>query len=610
MKRNLSSWRLVLWLVALFLVILGAKLWVIQLYGSWLPVWDQWDEANRFFRPWREGGLTWHDWLGPHNEHRIFFTRLLDFLLIRLNGRWDTLLQMTINAVLHAGYACALAYCLWNFLGRKSHGLICLLVAPFFALPFAAENVIRGFDSQQYFVIIGSLATLLGLGFASPGSRWWWLGLLAAILNLFTMASGLLAPLAVAGLMGLRAFKLKKLTWASGTTLVTCLAVFALGLALSVSLPADRPSQARSLADFTAVLARNLGWPFLDQPAMIVIVCLPLVLLLVLYFRPEFSERRAAEFLLGFGLWGLLQSAALAYGRANYNDPQGSRYLDALCIVSMASVFGLVLLSKRFAPVRFPAWTAWLLPLAFAGLIFFGIWQLSRQTVDFFLASVRVDDLIEEESVRAFAATDDACWLQDKLVPLPNPPLTIAMLRDPNLSVIMPPLCRAPGASANTNDGWLSAVTQAVRRRAMGVLLAGLALFICTSVMDATGRQGNFPERRFGGVVCLLTGLLVFVWVWPNRNLDPAGQDRDLHRILAFHFMACGDYKQAALQWTAVLRLRAESPETGVDPYPSSGFLRPSQLARQSITRVAAGSDSNLVGWLNENLKVAEARPQ
>ena len=371
MKANTSSLRCGAWLFALFLVILGAKLWVIQLYGSWLPVWDQWSEADLFFRPWMNGSLTWHDWFAPHNEHRIFFTRLLDFAVISLNGRWDTLLQMTINAVLHAGYAVALAYCLWNFLGRKNPGLVCLLAAPFFALPFAAENTIRGFDSPQYLLAIGSLATLIGLGFVPPGSRWWWLGLAAAVLNLLTMAAGLLAPLAVAGLMGLRALKGKKLERANGITLAAGLAVFALGLVMSPGVPADRPLQAKTLADFTTTLALNLAWPFLDHPAMIVVVCLPLVVLLVLYFRPDFSECRAAEFLLAFGLWGLLQSAALAYGRANYIDAQGSRYLDSLCVVALASLFSLVLLSKRFTPVRFPGWTTGLWPLAFAGLLFF-----------------------------------------------------------------------------------------------------------------------------------------------------------------------------------------------------------------------------------------------
>jgi hypothetical protein len=598
----------VAWLCALFLVILGAKLWLIQLYGSPLPVWDQWSEADQFFRPWQEGRLTWHDWVAPHNEHRIFFTRLLDVLLIRLNCQWDMLLQMTVNAVLHAGYAVGLAWLLWNFPGRKNMGLVCLLVAPFFALPFAAENTIRGFDSSQYFLIIVSFAALLGLGFAPPGSRWWWLGLLAAILALFTMAAGLFAALAVAGLTGLRAFKGKKLTRPAGITLAASLAVFVLGLALSARTPTDRQFQAKSLTDFTASLARNLSWPFLDQPAMLVVVCLPLVVLLVFYFRPDFTERRAAEFLLGFGLWGFLQSAALAYGRAHYVDAQGSRYLDTLCMVAIASLFALVLLSKRFKLLHFPAWTSCLLPMAFAGLIFFGTWQSSRQTVDFLLMSVRVDNLIAEESVRAFVVTDDPRWLQDKLVPLPNPTLTISVLRDQKLSAIMPSICRVPDEKVDQHRGRLSVIAQALRARATTVLLAGLFLFLCLSVIEIADRRDRVFERNFIGVVCLLAGLLALARIWPDRNLNSAGRDCELHENLGFHFMARNDYKQAALQFTAAVRLQTDHPGIGAGsaeiPSPLSTLI----LVQQNISRLAATSDSNLIGFLNENLNAAVAR--
>jgi len=610
MKVNMSSLRLAAWLVALFLVILGAKLWVIQLYGSPLPVWDQWSEADRFFRPWLEGRLTWHDWFAPHNEHRIVFTRLLDLSVIQLNGYWDTLLQMTINAAIHAGYACALTYCLWIFLGQKNIGLICLLIAPFFSLPFAAENTVRGFDSQQYLVAIGSLATLLGLGFAPPGSRWWWLGLVAAILNLFTMASGLFAPLAVAGLMGLRALRERKVTREQAATFATGVVVFVLGLVVNPKTPADHSSRANSLTDFTTTLARNLSWPFLDQPAMIAVVCLPLVLLLVFYLRPDFSQCRAAEFLLGFGLWGFLQSAALAYGRANYNDAQASRYLDALCIVAMAAVFSVVLLAERWKRFHVPDWAASLLPLAFAGLIFLGTWQLSRQTVVFFLTSVKVDDLIEEESVRAFAATDDPSWLQDKLVPLPNPAWTITVLRDPKLSAILPPICRAPDQNAGDGHGPLSAAAKALRGRATTGLLAGLVLFLCLSVIDVIDRRDKVFERRFVGAVCLLTGLLTLVRVWPNRNLDATSQNRELHRTLGFHFMARSDYKLAALQFTAVWRSRTNNPEGEAGSTILAGDFQAYTLARQNIVRVAATSDSNLVEFLNENLNASAPRSQ
>ena len=43
------------WLAAFFLVVLGAKLWMVQLYGSPLPLWDQWYEANCF------SGRGWKD---------------------------------------------------------------------------------------------------------------------------------------------------------------------------------------------------------------------------------------------------------------------------------------------------------------------------------------------------------------------------------------------------------------------------------------------------------------------------------------------------------------------------------------------------------------------
>ena len=56
-----------------------------------------------------------------------------------------------------------------------------------------------------------ALATLVGLGFGKSGRWLWWLGLAAAILGLFTMASGLIAPMAVGGLVILRAIKQRRL---------------------------------------------------------------------------------------------------------------------------------------------------------------------------------------------------------------------------------------------------------------------------------------------------------------------------------------------------------------------------------------------------------------
>ena len=176
------------WLLALFLVAFGAQLWVVWLYGSSLPIWDQWYEAESLFSPWVAGHLTLRDLVAPDSNHRIVLTHLFDLCLIWLNGRWDPLLQMTLNALFHAAFACGLAFCLWNFLGRRNGWLVCFLLMPFFALPYAGENAIWGINSLWYFVNIFALATLVGLGFGKAGSWQWWFGLVAAILSLLTMA--------------------------------------------------------------------------------------------------------------------------------------------------------------------------------------------------------------------------------------------------------------------------------------------------------------------------------------------------------------------------------------------------------------------------------------
>ena len=189
------------WLAALFLAVFGAKLWVVQLYGSPLPWWDQWFETASFFTHWRAGLLTWKDFIAPYCEHRILLTRLLDLGVVWLNGRWEPLLQMVVNAFIHATYAGGLAFTLWNFLGRKNGGLVCFFLLPFFALPYAAENTLWAFNSQAYLLAVCFLPALVGLGFGRPGGGGWWLGWGAAILGLFTMASGLLTPATVAGLI-------------------------------------------------------------------------------------------------------------------------------------------------------------------------------------------------------------------------------------------------------------------------------------------------------------------------------------------------------------------------------------------------------------------------
>jgi len=541
-----SSKHFAAWLAALFLIVLGAKLWVVQLYGSPLPLWDQWYEANAFFKPWLEGRLTPADFFTPNNEHRIFFTHLLDMGVISLNGRWEPMLQMTVNAFIHAAFVCALAFCLWDFLGRKNGWLICALLAPFFALPYGAENTIWAINSQQYFMSLFALATLVGLGFNPPGSRRWWLGLAAAVMGLFTMASGLLAPMAVGGLLVLRAIKSRRIEKQNLITLAICLVVVGLGAAAKVTMPEDAPLKAHTLMEFISAFARNLAWPFVSTPAMALLIPLPLAGLLAWYFRPNFQRSHTAEFLFALALWSALQSAAIAYGRANYGDGvPASRYMDVLNIFVIASLFATGLLRQLWTGGTFSKWAAPLLPLVFAGVIFFGLVQVSQLVVQGLLVPTRMMNLVAEERVETFMATGDERELFETPTVRPDPKVTLGILRNKKLQTILPAVCLAPTTHPVT--GRFTAVSQWLLKNSPLILMGGLALFAGLCGFGLARKTLGLVGADLGGTIALLAALTALGFVWSKSPIQRTTIERELHYKLAAYFTSVDNPKRAAI---------------------------------------------------------------
>src|SRR5580704_8303524 len=85
------------WILSIFLIGLGAKFLLILKSNGPLPYYDQWDgEAIDLYVPYYEHALSFMDLFKAHNEHRIFFTRVYDLILLLLNGQWDSQLQMTL----------------------------------------------------------------------------------------------------------------------------------------------------------------------------------------------------------------------------------------------------------------------------------------------------------------------------------------------------------------------------------------------------------------------------------------------------------------------------------------------------------------------------------
>ena len=543
MNQTNESFRIfALWLAALFLTALGAQLWIVWLYGSPLPLWDQWYEAA-FFKSWVAGDLKWTDFLAAHNEHRIFATRVLDIGLIWLNGRWEPLLQMAVNAFIHAAFACALAFCLWEFLGRKNGWLVCGLLMPFYALPYAGENAILGFNSQNYFVNIFALVTLVGLGFGKPGSWSWWIGLAAAVLGLFSMACGLLAPLAVGGLIVLRMMKNQRPGKPDLITLAVCISVVAIGAALNVTKEQDRAFQAHSFLEFTAALTRNLSWPFYNAPFMPVIIALPLALLAVFYLRPGFQQPRAAEFLLALALWSVLQSIATAYGRANYGGTifPVSRYMDWFNIIVIAAIFAAVLLAPLWERYRLRNSLAAAL---FIALMIYGVCRISQIVVSGLLVQIRTMNLVAEERVERFLATGNKADLLERPTVPPDPQLTYDDLQDPRLQTILPVSCLPPGTP--TQERFMG-LTQWLLTHARVILALGLILFMGLCGYGVARGTPGLARGSVPGILALLAALAALGFVWSKHTVTRNSVEYQLQEQIAANFKGAGNLKRAAI---------------------------------------------------------------
>ena len=179
--------------LSLFLLVFGAKLVVIERYGSDLPFWDQWAKEGEFlYAPWFEHGELWHNLFVPHNEHRIAPTLALNFSLVLAGGQWDARAQCAVNALLDSSVAAALFVWARRRLSAAWGAAGYALIAVLFGLPLAWDNVLGGFQSQYYFLAGFSLLAIHSLtAHRALSPRWFW-GVAAGLAACVSMGSGFL----------------------------------------------------------------------------------------------------------------------------------------------------------------------------------------------------------------------------------------------------------------------------------------------------------------------------------------------------------------------------------------------------------------------------------
>lgn len=431
-------------LIALFFTVFATNLAVIGRYGSDLPHWDQWDaEGEQAILPYLQHRLTLADLISPNNEHRVACTRLLALGLLALNGQWDARLECVVNAAIFGFLAVLFFRYGGDLLGRGRRAAWFAAVVALTAPPIAWQNVISGFDSQQYFLIGFSLAALALLLTARPWTGSWWAGLGCAFVALFTMASGLLAAATVIAMLAVSG-RPREVWRRHGVTIAACLPVVALGWMLRVTVSQNAVLGAHSVADFVVTLWRSLEWPAHGFAVVALFVWLPWALLAWRLWREPGPTHPRSRVIVAAGIWVVLQFAATAYGRGAGGAWPASRYLDTVVVGLLVNALALLVLPPPAASA--PAWLRWL-RRAF-GVVWFvgvgvGVARQVSQVVTVELPPVTAALRQEEANTRAYLATGKTRYLNGP-IPYPDETTLIRHLSHREIRSVLPAGVRRP----------------------------------------------------------------------------------------------------------------------------------------------------------------------
>ncbi len=174
--------------IMIFLIIFISRIVIISFYGVDVPVDDQWDaEWSNIYLPFLEGHLSPKVFFSHHNEHIIFFTRLLNFFFFYLTKSWSNLTVMFGQSTI---VSAALSFIISvNY--KKFNSLFYFIVAILIGLtPFGYKNMLYAFQNQFYFLIIFSVISVYLISQKRPDLYPW--AFLFSIFSFISMAPGAL----------------------------------------------------------------------------------------------------------------------------------------------------------------------------------------------------------------------------------------------------------------------------------------------------------------------------------------------------------------------------------------------------------------------------------
>ena len=329
-------------LVVFFLLLALVRVLWVALYANPLPFWDQWDaEISSMYLP-----LVHHDFrlgtlLHRHNEHIIFFTRLVNLLLFKANHYvFNNVLECLVNAIIYALGATAFLALSNAGADRKAFLLVAAALFLVGILPSGWENFTVGFQSQFYFMIwftlvAGALAARLPVSLRSSAL----LALLTVCASI-SMAAGALAGVLVALVLTTRAlFDRTARTAIALASIMLQLVTAVLFIRAIPSLPGDAALKAHTLPSFIHAALMALSWPFVGSVSRTILLWLPVALYALVCAVRRKSPNTTDLSFFAVGAWVAMQAAAIAYARGAGLTFISWRYTDILAFALPVNVY-------------------------------------------------------------------------------------------------------------------------------------------------------------------------------------------------------------------------------------------------------------------------------
>ncbi|MFN0061420.1 MAG: hypothetical protein ACKVPX_02720 [Myxococcaceae bacterium] len=302
-----------------------------------VPYWDQWELVGLLAKN-HQHALTFFDLSAQHNEHRIFFPRLVMLGLASLSG-WDTRWEIWAGALMLLATTGLLARAHLRFETSASRGVWLFAPVLWLLLSFRqSHNLFWGWQIQifmcQFFAVVACLAL-------ATHRRWTALGIavVASIAASYSFAAGLgLWPVGIACLVAYRSWRQLAVWLLASAAVLTSYFVSYVKPGGHPSIWAFLEQPVHALRVFAEGLGGTLGWSPTAATVMGTIVLALTAYLAGLAVQGHLDATRFA-IALPFLLFSAATAALVVLGRAGFDAEYGfaSRY-TTLCGLGL---FGL-----------------------------------------------------------------------------------------------------------------------------------------------------------------------------------------------------------------------------------------------------------------------------